>query len=402
MATYRLMDGASGRPGTGSSGTQPPGSPSAYAGPFVAGTSLKVTQWGMWFQGYWFWCPAGGDTGAQKFALWEDRSGTGGVGTVVPGSTVTSGTLTAGAWNYTSLAAPIGLSSGGLGYIAATGWTAVNGFPYTANQFGSAQPYAAGITNGPLSAFSDTTGSAPSPQSFPQGVFTTAGSDPGTTFPATGSSSANFWVDVQVSDAAPAGASYQLFPSQPYPVAWANDTADNFTLGCEFILSQSCTLNKIWFYSQPGVTQLPTECGIWNVGTTSLVSGTDNASPSWSGAAGSGWVSCAYAGVTLPAGDYKVAVLNAAGTPAIWNPTTNSYWGGGGPGVGGITNGPLSAPDTAHATSPGQDTYNAGSTFTYPLTYSTPASGANYWLDVEVTPVTVTAPASAYSMRRMP
>ena len=119
--------------------------------------------------------------------------------------------------------------------------------------------------------------------------------------------------------------------------------------------------------------------------TQALVAGTDNPSPSWSGAAGSGWVSCSYTGVTLPAGDYKVAVLNAAGSPAIWNPTTNAYWGTG-TGVGGITNGPLSAPDTTHATSPGQDTFNSGATFTYPLTYSSPANGANYWIDLEVVP----------------
>ena len=83
----------------------------------------------------------------------------------------------------------------------------------------------------------------------------------------------------------------------------------------------------------------------------------------------------------------------------IWNPTTNSYWGGGGPGVGGISNGPLSAPDTTHATAPGQATYNPGAAFVYPLTYSAPAAGANYWLDVEVTPVPAAPVQVLYQMR---
>ena len=59
-----------------------------------------------------------------------------------------------------------------------------------------------------------------------------------------------------------------------------------------------------------------------------------------------------------------------------------------------------------HATSPGQDTYNPGAAFTYPLTYSAPANGANYWVDVEVTPAQAPPPAPqqqyVYQMRRFP
>src|SRR6185437_8024142 len=356
----------------------------------------KVTANGLWLNGYYHWVPAGGDTGPRKFALWQLSDTTHGVSqTLVPGGTVTSGTLTANQWNFVPLPAPIGLS-GSVPYVACYGYVAVNGFPDTQNQFGSGQPYAAGITNGPLFAYSDQGASAPEPSTsnYDQGLFSVAGSDPAAIMPVTGDSSSNFWIDVQVTSQPPGGASYRLWPSQPYAVNWVNDTADNFTLGCEFTLAQACTLDNIWFYSPAGVTQLPTECGIWNVTTQALVSGTDNAAPSWSGAAGSGWVSVPYSGVTLPAGDYKVAVVNAAGTPAIWNPTTDSYWGAT-VGVGGIANGPLSAPDTTHATSPGQDTYNAGAAFTYPLTYSAPANGANYWVDVEVTPVPATAGAAA-------
>jgi hypothetical protein len=388
------MDGLSGRPGNG------PGSPSAYSGNFTAGIIWKVTANALWLSGYYLWVPAGGDTGARKFCLWQLANPA--VNQVlVPAGTVSSGTLTAGQWNFVPLPAPIGLS-GSVAYVACYGYVATNGFPETQNQFGSGDTYSAGITNGPLFAYSDQGGSAPEPFSsnYNQGLFGTSTSDPTVTMPATGDVHANFWIDIQVTDTPPAGASYRLWPGQPYAVSYSSDTADNFTLGCEFTLSQACTLDNIWFYSQAGVTQLPTRCGIWNVNTQALAAGTDNASPSWSGAAGSGWVSQSYTGVTLPAGDYKVSVLNAAGTPAIWNPTTNTYWGAS-VGVGGITNGPLSAPDTAHATSPGQDTYNLGATFTYPLTYAAGANGANYWVDVEVTPVPA-APAQqfVYQMRQ--
>ena len=379
----RLMDGISGRPGNG------PGSPAAYAGNFIAGMLWKTTVNGLWLTGYWHWVPPGGDTIPRKFALWQLTDTTHGTTqALVPAGTVTSGTLTAGAWNYVPLPAPIGLS-GGVPYCACYGYVAVNGFPDTQNQFGSGQPYAAGITSGPLFAYSGqgTATAEPYTSNYDQGVFSVAGSDPAAVMPTTADQHSNFWVDVQVSYLPPAGATYRLWPSQPYATGWVDDTADNFTLGCEFTLNQACTLGKVWFYSQPGVTQLPTECGIWNVATQALVSGTDVTSPSWSGAAGSGWVSVSYTGVTLQAGDYKAAVLNAAGTPAIWNPTTNGYWGTG-PGTGGVNNGPVGAPDTAHATAPGQDTYNLGAAFTYPLTYSAPANGANYWVDVEVAPLT--------------
>ena len=113
-----------------------------------------------------------------------------------------------------------------------------------------------------------------------------------------------------------------------------------------------------------------------------MVSGTDNTSPSWSGAAGSGWVSCAYSGVTLPAGDYKVAVFYGGGSQ--WYQATTGYWASGGAGASGITAGPVSAPGTSGATSPGQATYNPGS-WAYPQTYSN-GNGENYWVDVEVTP----------------
>lgn len=171
----------------------------------------------MWFDGYWWWvCGNGQSTEAQKFALWAVYSG--GTGELVTAATVTSGVLTAGQWNYVPLSTPIPLSIGAC-YSACTGFS--GSFPVTNNQFGSDEPYAAGIPAGPLLAFSDQTGSSPAPFGMSQGVFGTAGTDPAVNMPSQGSNSANFWMDVQVTDAAPAGTSYRLWPSYP------NDSPDD-------------------------------------------------------------------------------------------------------------------------------------------------------------------------------
>ena len=367
--TYRLFPTTNG-----------PASPINYSGSFVCGVVVGVTSGGCWLDGYWWWvCPSGQPTSPQKFVLWQNYDGQN--GNLVSGSTVTSGTLTAGQWNYVQLAAPLPLAIGAT-YVAATGFT--GSFPDTNNQFGNGDPHGNGIVNGPLTAYSDSSGSLPSPFHTPQGVFLTASADPAVYMPIYGdSSSDNFWMDVQVDTKPPAGTSYRLWPS--YPTIPGNLDSDQagYTIATEFQLSKSCTLDKIWFYSAPGAGALPTRCAIWNVSSQSVVSGTDNTSPSWSGAAGSGWVACAYSGVTLPAGDYKAAVFYGGGSE--WYQATTDYWGTGGTGANGITAGPLTAPGTSTATSPGQSTYNSGS-WAYPQTYASAGTGENYWIDVEVTP----------------
>ena len=366
--TYRLFSSVSG-----------PATPVSYSGPFIAGVVAGVTTGGCWLDGYWWWvCNTGQSTAAQKFALWSIYNS--GTGTLVANSTATSGTLTAGQWNYVPLTAPLPLALGAT-YVAATGFS--NSFPDTNNQFGSGDPYGAGIVSGPLTAYSDASGSHPSPFKTAQGVFSVAGTDPTTSLPIYGSSSCNFWMDVQVTTIPPANTSYRLWPSYPtLPGHIDSDTA-GYTVATEFTLSESCTLDNIWFYSASGAAALPTQCAIWNVSSQSVVAGTDNTSPSWSGAAGSGWVACAYSGVTLPAGDYKVAVFYGGGSE--WYTATTDYWGSGGTGASGITTGPMAAPGTSTATSPGQGTYNKGS-WAYPQTYDSAGGGENFWVDVEVTP----------------
>jgi len=204
VTLYRLLDGISGRPGVGSTGTQPPAAPTAYAGPWLDGTLWSVTQGGMWLNAYWKYVPAGGDTVARKFCTWAHNAATTGV--LIPGSTVTSGVLTAGAFNRIPLPTPIPVPIGFL-LNSCTGWTAVNGFTNTTHQFGAANPYAAGIVSGPLTGWSSSGGTNPAPQynTAAQSPFSTAGNDPTVNMPAVNDLDDIFWTDIEVSDTAPAG-----------------------------------------------------------------------------------------------------------------------------------------------------------------------------------------------------
>ncbi len=358
--------------------TDGPATPASYSGPFVCGVVTGVTSGACWLDGYWWWvCPSGQSMAAQQFALWclytPDS------GSLIANSTVISGSLTAGQWNYVQLQAPVPLAIGAT-YVAVTGFT--GNFPITENQFGSGDLYSGGIVNGPLTAYSDPSGTLPSWLNTAQAVFSTATADPTTAAPVYGTNSSNFWMDVQVTTSAPAGTSYRLWPGYPrIPGNIDSDTA-GYTLAMELRLSQSCTLDNIWFYSASGAGALPSRCGIWDVSSQSEVPGADNNSPTWSGGAGSGWVACAYNGVTLPAGDYKVAVYYGGGSQ--WYQATASYWDTGS-GANGITAGPVTAPGTSAATSPGQSTYNPGS-WAYPQSYASAADGECYWVDIEVTP----------------
>jgi hypothetical protein len=378
VTTYRLF-----------ASTDGPSNAISYTGNFIAGVSFFVTGQ-AWFQGYWWWvCGNGQSTSPVTCALWQPFTDDN--ATLVPGSVVSSGELTAGQWNWIPLNNPLPLSIGAAGasagaaeYVAAVGCDGP--FPDTANAFGPGEPYGAGITSGPLSAFSAAGGTLPSPLGIDQGLFTITSGDPTAVPPLGGDSTHdNFWVDVQVTDTAPTGVSYRLWPG--FPVIPPTQNADNFqqTMGTEFTLSQWCELNNIWFYSPPGSTQLPTRCGVWDVATQAVVGGTDNPAPSWSGAAASGWISSSYSEVILPPGDYKVTVYTPGGSDNFYQ-ETEDYFGGGGPAsAAGVSYGPLSAPSTTNATPPGQTTYQHGG-WLYPDTYDTEFDGQNRWVDVEVTP----------------
>jgi hypothetical protein len=379
VATYRLFPSTNG-----------PSAATSYSGSYSTSTSFAVLGDGKYLSGYWWWlCTTNSPpTGPQKFCLWQDTSGAAGL--VIPAATVTSSTTFVPGWNYVPLPAPVPLSKDG----AYRGVTAPNApFPFTTGQYGSGQPYAAGITNGPLKAYSDVGGSAPNPYNNAQCGYQTGNADPaGNIFPADGNGSFNGWLDIQVQDTAPAVGSYRLWPSYS-PIVTINSQTIAYTLATEIVLSQACTLNRIWFYSPNGATILPTQCAVWDESTQLVVPGTNNTSPSWSGAPGTGWVSCAYSGITLPAGHYRPAIFGG-GTGAEWFAVTVGYFVSGTGGASGISTGPITAPNNTNATAPGQPVYNTP-TWAYPNTWSSAGNGENYWVDVEVTPVAATSQSSA-------
>jgi len=180
------------------------------------------------------------------------------------------------------------------------------------------------------------------------------------------------------------------------------DDSSTYTLGMAFTLSQPATLTGIWFYSAAGANGLPVGCAVYlntGTGTGTIVAGSENDSPSWSAAAGSGWVRCAYpGGPSLSASvQYKVVVLKDA-TSQVYSATSH-YWDSG-PGSGGITNGILTAPNSGDG---GQDSYvSPSASLTYP---ASSFNAANYWIDVEVSdgspPPPAAGPAYAAFMSSM-
>lgn len=180
---------------------------------------------------------------------------------------------------------------------------------------------------------------------------------------------------------------YRLWPNTPSPSV-AAPKANDVTFGTEFILSSSGQgLYGIWFYSAPGVAVLPSACVIWGVVSQAKVAGTENLSPTWSGAAGSGWVKCTYNGdvALLINTRYRVAVYHDAS--ALWRTNSAAYWTTG-DGASGITNGPISAFSNATATV-GQAVTGVG--YVFP---NTGASGQNFWVDAEVGDLFVAIPGS--------
>jgi hypothetical protein len=381
--------------------TNGPGAPTSYSGNFLAGIAFQHTSATvLWLNGYYHWVPTGGDVVARKFALWNNTVTTS--GQLVPNSTVMSGTLTVNQWNFVALPTPIQITVG-TPYVAATGWAAVNGFPDTNNQFGSGQPFTAGITQGPLFAFSDATGggdvAARNPTGLAQGLFSVAGTDPSLVMPNAGSNSANFWMDVQLSDVAPAGwkGPYSLYPANlganPATVA---DSAIQYVIGTEIAFSTAVQVQAIRYYAPAGTAQFATSADVWTVpGGTKVAS---LPSPSWSGSPGAGWTQANFAQPypVLGAGKYKVSVYNGVVSPDEWSAkdANTNYWDTGA-GTGGIVNGVLSAPSLAAAstcnlfpgpgTGPGQNVFEnpAGGPNQYPDLYVS-GLAQQYWVDIVV------------------
>ena len=423
--------------------TPGPATPVTYTGNIIQSTFFQVKGGGKWLEGYWWWvCPAGQSTGPYKFALWALTSG--GNGLLVPGSVVTSGTLTAGQWNYVPLPAPIQLApgwdqnsstNGGTVYAAEVG---VNGnFPDTTGFWGQAGgicgPGTDGITNGPLFAGScaNNVGNTHQlPYGQAQGGFTTAGSDPAVTSAFGASTVDNFWVDVQISDVAPAGysGSYRLYPNKvDANSSTSSDAAIPYTIATEVRLSEPCVVNYIWYYRPNGATTMASRADVWSISSGLSVASVP--APTWLKADGSAfasnatgigtWAKTAIPGsIILPAGSYRVSVYDSSGlTDANWSAKDafTDYFGQefSGAGAGGIVNGPISAPDWPNASpgfvygGAGTDTppFSSGGTVAphaqpvfaqdpnnlvrFPQLYAVVNGdeSQNYFVDLEVTPV---------------
>lgn len=353
----------------------------------VTSLLFEMRTGGGWLEGYWLWvCDEGQSTAPQKFALWMPYVGAHyrTTGVIVPGTTVTSRELVRGRWNFVRLPHPVPLSIA-TSYQLQTG--ATGGVPLTYNMWGPHDRWAKGVASGPV--FAPSKG----PGSTDQGA-AAAGTNPTKVVADYGYGFPYFWLDVQITTAAPAGSSYRLWPGMPLIVAppkttGSEDTADTNeqSAGTEFWLSAECMLDKIWFFSPirnalagtPAAALLPGACAIFDIANQSMINGTMRGTagpapkklPDWrkpdgsAAKAGDGWIYCPYKGVTLPAGKYKTAVYCYGGGTAMdykyyffqeqsfyFGPAINGRTGaaiGTATAPDGIRNGPLYTPGTAKA-----------------------------------------------------
>lgn len=152
--------------------------------------------------------------------------------------------------------------------------------------------------------------------------------------------------------------------------------ATAYTLGIEFAVSRPVTLDAIWFSSPASAVVLPQTIALFITPAGTLV---HSEAASWSGAAASGWVKASFASPPALSSGVKYVAAVLQNTAANWYSGTSAYWTTGA-GSGGITNSPLSAPNSANAAT-NQDQFHVGATLTFP----TSGNGSNYWIDPEVT-----------------
>jgi hypothetical protein len=170
---------------------------------------------------------------------------------------------------------------------------------------------------------------------------------------------------------------YTLYSqAPPSPVYNGPINNDPSTLGLQFSVSQAASLTGMWFYSGASAVSLPETIGVYTAAGTLVHS----ESPSWSGAAASGWVRSPFASPpSLTASTAYVGVVFYSGINS-WYFYEHDYWDTG-PGSSGLSNGPLSAPNNAGGAH-GQQVFNSGSVLTFPTSNFLASA---YWMDVEVT-----------------
>ncbi len=407
MTDYRLFGSTNG-----------PATAVTFGGSFISGMEFAVNGGNRWFEGYWWWVASNQLTTPRKCALWS--VGPGATGQVVPGTVVTSGTLTASQWNYIPIPTPVPLSPcydgnstvDGGAYIAAVG---CNGnFPDTNNFWGTTGAsglWGNNVIGSPLFAYSGAGLSFQPPYGHAQGVFSTAGSDPSTTLPLSVSGTDNFWVDVQLGDVAPASylGPYRIWPNlfSPNNLTTA-DSAVAYNVATQVNWSQAVSVSAIHYYVPPNCSAaagLATSADIWNIGTQTKIA--TISSPSWTTDSGGAtpplgsnagfWARAAFSSpVLVPAGQYRISVYNSNGALGGWSPKdfqTGYYQHG--VAANGISWPGMSVPNQASAALadffPGSGTGQTGGqpvfafdgldSFPHFTTGLNPAQ--NYWVDPE-------------------
>ena len=381
--------------GTRGNGANGPVASTAYTGPLVQHIHFRVRAANgaqLYLQGYGYWRADVNQTAAPAFAAWQ-VTGAGAAGTYLgSASNVTLAGGVAGQWNYVNLPVPIPLAPG-IEYAAVYG--APNNFSQTLSQFGVApQPYAAGITSGPIFAYSSSGGSAPDAFGNTQDGFSTATSDPTAQMGATANSDYNAFVDIVITDTPPANPTYRMYPNMPVLTGSVVPTTSTayMPLGRQFSISSTfapngVTLLKGWHYSPPTSASLPTRCGFFDVASQTEIAALSMLSPSWllpgggAATAGAGWIYVDYSGLnyTLSPGVQYKWCRGSTNNASAWFPVVTGYFTTG-TGSNGEQASPLVYPNSASAT-PAQDSWNAGTVWGWP---GTATSSESNGADVEV------------------
>jgi hypothetical protein len=394
MSSYRLFAGTNG-----------PDTPVDFGSgfEFVSAVGFEVTQPTIYFEGYWWWvCGAEQSTAPQTFCLWQDTADLdleNEDGVVVEASVVKSGTFTAGQWNWVPLPEPIALSR----YVSYRAATASPQYaPTTNGQFSQGGPYADGITSGPLFAFADASGNSSDVSYYQRNncSWTEGTLDPTSVYAGGGSSGFNVWLDVQVTDQPPDGATYRCWPNQPNPL-YPPEYPLPYTVSTQIAVSQSAQVVKLWFLSQTGNQVLPSICGIWDAVTQQVVPGSVNSSPVWlladasAATPGAGWCYCDYSAtnVVLDA-NHNYRVATGMFTPnLVWYSGAQGYWlnnGGGYPSYGigaahGAGNGIIACVPCGLEPNPlSPCAQDASGSWAFPNQVE--VDGDNYYIDLEVAP----------------
>lgn len=171
---------------------------------------------------------------------------------------------------------------------------------------------------------------------------------------------------------------YSIFSQATPVISGTGSSTGTFTV--IFTLAQPAALTGIWVYSSNVDSALPGEIGIFDMATGTLVTGTHNTSPAWSGTLGSGWVKCAYDGsVTLDtrARGYCAGRLVIAG--AVNHGYSNAV-------TFPVTSGILTAPAEDVTSGLFNGPFNTAAPFSFPNSSGGAGPPVFDWLvDVEVT-----------------